>query len=285
MSAMEYPQSGARSPMFEPLRLVGSGVLDRSAPDLAALQALLARREPPLRTRGGAPLCFVPQGRAGRAFEARYEPRIYQAGEVQVDVARWHDTMNALVWLAFPRAKAALNARHVAALREQLARGAPNRGRLQDAMTLFDEGGVVVASCEDDLLRDLRAFRWKKLFWAQRERVGRAMRFFVFGHALYEKALHPFDGITGRGILFRVDAEFCALPLAAQLAQMDERLECMLLDDNVIRTPRDLAPVPILGVPGWFPSNEHESYYDNARYFRAGRGAGPTRSRPPRPKS
>jgi hypothetical protein len=35
-----------------------------------------------------------------------------------------------------------------------------------------------------------------------------------------------------------------------------------------LTAPRALAVVPVLGVPGWCPGNEQESYYDNTDYFR-----------------
>ena len=47
------------------------------------------------------------------------------------------------------------------------------------------------------------------------------MRFYLFGHALYEKALRPFTGITGRGIVLRTGPELLAAPLAEQLAAID----------------------------------------------------------------
>ena len=34
---------------------------------------------------------------------------------------------------------------------------------------------------------------------------------------------------------------------------------------------RMLAPLPILGVPGWEAANERESFYDDAAVFRPGR--------------
>ena len=143
------------------------------------------------------PLRLVPQGRRRRALEEKHEARTFLAGELQVRDRSWHDLFNLLVWLAFPRAKAALNARHYAALVAQRAAGAANRGPAQDALTLFDEGGVIVASCDDQLLSMLSEFRWKELFWHRRYEARSRMRFMLFGHALYEKALRPFLGITG----------------------------------------------------------------------------------------
>lgn len=47
------------------------------------------------------------------------------------------------------------------------------------------------------------------------------MRFYLFGHALYEKALRPFVGVTGRGILLQAEnsvAWFLPLALLAYMA-------------------------------------------------------------------
>jgi hypothetical protein len=253
------------------LRVHGAAAFEREAPDPECLQALLDRREPPVRVTSGRRLRVVPQTGRPRAFEDRYEPRVYLRGEIQVRQRSWHDGFNVLVWLAFPRAKAALNARHYAALREQAALGAPNRGPTQDALTLFDEGGVVVASADRDLLDMVGEFRWRDLFWVNRERVRRRARFFVFGHALYEKLLQPFAGVTGRGMLLEVESGWLDAPLEAQLATIDSRTAAWLSDPGRLRATRELAVVPVLGVPGWHAGNEDESFYDDADYFRPGR--------------
>ena len=264
----EYVQA---SPMFEPLRLHGGTVFDTAWPVPDDFQRLLDRRDPPVRVASGLPLKIVRQGRKSAAFEEKYEARIYLRGELQVRRDHWHDAFNVLVWLAFPQAKAALNARHYAALREQVAAGAPNRRPVQDALTLFDEGGVIVTSCDDELLGLLREWRWKELFWGNRARVSAAMRFHLFGHALYEKALRPFTGITGRGILLKAEPELLAAPPAAQLAAIDSRVAQHISEPGRLAVTRDLAVVPILGVPGWCADNERKAYYDNTDYFRPDR--------------
>ena len=159
------------APLFEALRVHGGAVFDAAWPGLDDFQRLFDARDPPVRVSNGRPLRIVRQGPKPVVFEEKYEARIFLRGELQVRKDHWHDYFNALVWLAFPRAKAALNARHYAALREQHAAGAPNRGPLQDALTLFDEGGVVVASSDDRLLDLLWRWRWKELFWANRARL------------------------------------------------------------------------------------------------------------------
>jgi hypothetical protein len=265
------PNFLARSPMFEPLRALGGVLATPDWPARSVLQNLLERDGNPVMTRDGLPLRLVPAGGRMRSFEERYEARIYLRGEMIFRDRNWHDLLNVLAWLTFPRAKAALNARHYAALRAQNAAGAANRGPAQDALTLFDEGGVIVASCDDQLLRMLSEFRWKELFWCRRYEARSRMQFMLFGHALYEKALRPFVGITGRGILLKTEPALLVQPPGEQLAVLDSQVATYISESGNLTAPRELAVVPVLGVPGWCPGNEQESYYDNADYFRPGR--------------
>ena len=265
-----------RSPMFEPLRAAAGGLRGPYWPGCDDLNRILASRRAPIATAGGRPLRFVAQQLRHEAFEDKYEPRIFLCGEVQFRSCNWHDLFNALVWLTFPRAKAALNQRHYHELECQLASGAPNRGPVQDALTLFDEGGVIVASADAELSRLLADFEWRELFWRRRAAAVQATRFYLFGHALYEKALAPFAGVTGRGVICEVDSTFFAQPLAQQLGELDARLAARIGDPARFAATRELAPVPILGVPGWCKDNAREQYYDNIDYFRPPRDGGVT---------
>jgi hypothetical protein len=260
------------SPVFEPLR-PAAPARQAAWPVHADLQRALDSRVPPVRNARGQPLRIMPPGPGRDGIAGKYEARILLEAELTVRRGDWHDYFNVLVWLAFPRAKAALNARHYAELERQRAAGERNRGPVQDALTLFDEGGVIVASDDDGLLGLLRDWRWKELFWDRREQVAERMRFFVFGHALYEKALRPFLGITGRGLLFRTDRALLDAPLAEQMAALDRLVAAKLADPQSLNTTRELAVVPVLGVPGWHPGNDQESFYDNADYFRPARRA------------
>lgn len=261
----------ARSPMFEPLRALGGALATPEWPSRQALQNLLESGGDPVVTRGGLPVRLVPAGGRMRSFEERYEARIQLRGEMAYRDRNWHDLLNVLVWLTFPRAKAALNARHFEALEAQRAAGAANRGPAQDALTLFDEGGVIVAACDEELLGLLAGWRWKELFWGNRARLQSRMRFLLFGHALYEKALRPFLGVTGRGMLLIVEPELLAGPPGRMLGELDLRLAATLSDSRNLASTRDLAVVPILGVPGWHQDNEREGFYDDPGYFRPGR--------------
>ena len=258
----------SRAPMFAPLRAVARDLPAAAWPDCAALNALAAKRAAPLVNAEGRALTFVPQAPRQRAFEEKYEPRIFLRGEVQMRSQNWHDLLNALVWLTFPQAKAALNRRHYEALCAQRAAGAPNRGPQQDALTLFDEGGVIVATGDPALAALLRGHEWKTLFWRRRAELAGAMSFNLFGHALYEKALRPFAGITGRGVIFEVDAEFLRAAPGLQVGKLDSLLAALLRDPDRLTATRELAAVPILGVPGWCAGNMREAYYDDTAFFR-----------------
>lgn len=257
--------------MFEPLRAFAAGLRTARWPALDDLDRLLTERSDPITTAGGATLKVVAQARRPASWAERYEARVFLKGELQMREGNWHDLLNLLTWLAFPRAKAALNARHYVALRQQLAAGATNRGPAQDALTLFDEGGVIVASADDALTGYLQGWRWKELFWDRRAVLPSRMRFYLFGHALYETALRPFTGITGRGILWKTGPEFLAVPLGEQLPAIDAGIAQHISDTRRLTVTRELEVVPVLGVPGWCTDNDCEAYYDNLHYFRPAR--------------
>ncbi|MBC8007329.1 MAG: DUF3025 domain-containing protein [Prolixibacteraceae bacterium] len=251
------------SVMFAPLRAVGTRLPATGWPNHEFLNALADDTARVVNAQG-LRVRFVPPEKSGD-----FEQRAFLKGEVQLRPLDWHDLFNALVWMSFPTAKAVINARHY----ESLSGGETgNRPPTRDALTLFDEDGVVVLSSEAGLLDLVREFRWKELFWERREEAIRRMRFFVVGHALYHKALNPFVGMTGKAVLLNVPEAFAQLPLHAQIAQTDRLLAAQIWDRTCMRHGRELWPLPVLGVPGWWCGNEQECFYDNTGYFRPGRG-------------
>jgi hypothetical protein len=277
-----------RSPMFEPLRVHGARLAHASGwPDRELLQRLLDERG--VRTGGGAALRLVePQAlrrvRKGPAATpstahpgATYEQRIYTRGELEVRTG-WHDLFNVLAWLTYPRTKAALNRCHyhaVLAPRGEGSREAAPRGAARDALTLFDENGVIVASSEPELLADIAAFRWKRLFWERRERVRRALYVCVVGHGLMEKALQPYVGMTAHALLVDVPEALLVKAPPERMERLDALVAARLAREGGLASPRALAPFPVLGLPGWWAGNDEVQFYDDTRYFRPGRGASP----------
>lgn len=244
-------------------------------PTLHDCNALLSLRYPAVTVQSGKPVHFVPQEYGKLPFESQYEPRCYLKGEVPTRANNWHDLFNALVWLAFPRAKAAINARHYHALTDTLKADktamSGQRGAVRDTSTLLDESGVIVVCADAELATLLRNFQWKELFWARRAQVRSGMGFYLFGHGLYEKALRPYIGMTGQGLLLAVEQEFFTWTMEQQLEHIDGKLSVYLSSREHCNSTRELTPVPLLGVPGWTAENENAAYYDNTDYFRPGR--------------
>ena len=272
------PQFIFRSRMFDPLMPLAQrlAVFNDGWPSLDDYQHLLAEHPEPILTHHGIPLKIAAQGPRPVCLEEQYASRIYLTGEIQTRRRNWHDFFQLLTWLTFPKTKAAINAMHHHAAKARFA-GTMDGGRrspVENMLSLFDEGGAIVVCSEPSLLQMMRDFDWKNLFWRHRAELVSTMNCIIFGHALYEKALAPYVGMTANSLLLPVDATFFSKTMHEQIKWIDEQSATVFINDRHYRSPRALAPLPILGLPGWDPCNELESYYNNTSYFRSGRTKG-----------
>lgn len=270
------PDFDSQSPLFEPLREVACPFARFNAcwPELSDYQQVLDAQENPIVTQNGQRLKIVPQDIRPQRFEEHYSPRIHATGELQTRRYNWHDFFQFLTWVMFPQTKAQINALHIPHVETRLSSGG-DRGRrspLENMLSLFDEGGAVVLASDASLLQLIRNFQWKPLFLERRAELADKLQCITFGHALYEKALRPYIGMTANTILLEVDCAFFALPQVERLHEVDRRLASLFATGADYREPRDLQPFPILGMPGWDAANADAAYYDNDRYFRLGRG-------------
>ena len=257
-------QERLRGPMFAPLAPAIARLDPARWPSHDKLTALAEG----VVTSRGMPVRFVPpreQSDKGRPY---YELHIAESGAVETRPQNWHDLFNALSWIAFPQAKASINAQHAAILGEGGEAEAKRRGPERDALSLFDEGGVIVASASPALLRLIVDFEWKELFWHRRAELAEKARFIAFGHALFEKALDPFIGITAKTVFVPVGDFFAMLPPESQVAEADSLLAAHFSNRSRFSSPKVMAPIPVLGVPGWHPDTERESFYDDEEHFR-----------------
>jgi hypothetical protein len=211
--------------------------VDWRAPWLAPLRPV-ADADPP-----GLPVRFVPaaQQPVGEAYEAF----IARSGCVPTR-DNLHDHFNRLVWRAWPTLKQRLNRLHAAAIAEHGI--GPRRGALRDALTLFDENGALWPDAPPALAQALVARDWHALFVTRRA-LWHDHRLQIVGHALLEQlAVAPRKALTAHVLL--------ADPLALAAADW-------------ARKP--FVPLPVLGIPGWWPANEDPAFYADKTVFRPAR--------------
>jgi hypothetical protein len=189
-----------------------------------------------------------------------YEQRIYTSGKVSTRPDNWHDLFNALVWMRYPRIKTAMNSLHYQA---GAAQKSGTRGHLRDALTLFDECGVIVFSSRAEILGALAERRWTEVFLADVFRSAVALS--VSGHAMLEKYLSPYKAMTAKALLVHVDADFMALSAIERMERLDLEISKQILSGRLLTEPACLSPLPLAGVPGWWPrqeQNDHHFYND-----------------------
>lgn len=231
------------------------------------LEALNAdARSSGLCTGRGEPLRFVAQH--DLPPDTPYEAHIASTGCVPTR-HNLHDFFNALTWFPYPRIKATLNTLGTAAL-DALGVG-PTRGGVRDALTLFDENAVIFACSDPRVAAALRGFDWRTLFIARRDAWGVCCEVRPFGHALLEKLIAPYRACTAHAWIVEVPADyFCATPDVRD-AWLDHAVAGELSAAGAPLVPRSFAPLPVLGIPGWWADNEAASFYDDTTVFRPGR--------------
>jgi hypothetical protein len=163
---------------------------------------------------------------------------------------------------------------------------------LRDALTVFDENALLLQA-PDGFWQALCARDWQHLFVRERDQWAQ-VRIEVFGHALLEKLVQPYVAITGHA--WRVmpvpaptapiagpNAHAKPAPTPTHVyphphpqsqsqgvtnadAQLDAWL-CDSLQEDLLRR-KAFAPLPVLGVPGWWAANEDPAFYGQTQVFR-----------------
>ena len=116
-------------------------------------------------------------------------------------------------------------------------------------------------SAPEPLWEALAERDWQRLFVGLRPLWAQA-RVLVVGHALLEKLAAPRKSLTAH-----VWAHRCP---GGTMAEVDEWLAGQLTADRLAAKP--FLPLPVLGIPGWWPGNEDFSFYDDPLVFRPPRG-------------
>lgn len=241
-------------PAFAPYR---RWLTAATLPDLARLNAWALDAQ--LALPDGKPIRFddaVPGGALDYEFAVAHD------GIVRVRRGHWHDALNALVWLAFPKTKAALNARHV----RDRASATPNaRSRGRDAATLLDESGLILACGSPELAQLLCERAWRALFDARRDAVAHTMQPFAIGHGMLVKLLAPFRAITARTLILLIDPS--TLPEGAAGHVRVDEAAARAIGDAALR-PEVLPPLPVAALPAWDSEGLGARLFDDRLVFR-----------------
>lgn len=190
-----------------------------------------------------------------------------------------HDLFNGSIWLTFPKTKAVLNYYHMIEISKQGI--SERRGRVRDTITVFDENGAVLVTADPNIGKALIDFDWQaslvtpRAKWddpVQPESSAQAA-VYIFGHALLEQLVHPRKPLCAHSIVIQVSQVFFTLSLAERMSYLDDKvaeyMDTLLSKDDV--TPRQLAPLPILGVPHFWAENTDTDFYEDSYVFRSGR--------------
>lgn len=251
----EIPAALSTHAAFAPYREIAAALARASVPTLARLDkcAAGANHDP----RSVSPRLVPPLRRALGALD--FERRIIEHGELIVRPGNLHDTLNAVIWHAFPRSKRSISEIHVELGAAATANGRPRR---RDILTLFDEAGAIILGGSDDLRALHERHEWRQLFVEQRAAFQRDCQVILFGHGTLEQlACNAHRGLTVKALW---------LPLAAQsgLDTVDEYLASRIGDGKLLTANERKLPLPILGIPGWFADNEVAACYDDLEIFR-----------------
>jgi hypothetical protein len=231
-------------PWLAPYRELGQPLAQQVIAGRSSCEALNAP--------GTAPVRFVPQSEL--PGDLAYEQYILDSRCVPTREGL-HDFFNGLCWLHLPQTKTRLNQLQGA---EIAAAGIGSvRGPVRDALTLFDENAAFMQA-PDVVWEALLAKDWQRLFidlrplWSQ-------VRLGLFGHALLEKLVQPRKAITAH--VYRVH------PASDSIADLDAWVARDLSAAKLAGKP--FAPLPVLGVPLWWPDNEQPAFYADTQVFRA----------------
>jgi len=200
----------------------------------------------------------VPQAalRAGEAYEAF----IHRTTMVPTR-NNAHDFFNGLIWLSQPVLKRRLNALQADAIARD-GIGA-RRGPLRDALTVFDENGALLLGPPE--LHAALAARYGRRLCVELRPLWRQARLLILGHALLEKLLQPRKPICAHVLL--VDS----------IAHAGGQLDAATL------AVKPFHPLPVLGVPQWWPANEAPGFYADVTVFRPRRLVQTSWHRPQQP--
>jgi Protein of unknown function (DUF3025) len=215
-----------------------------------------------------APVHFVPQTEL--PVGEPYERYIFNSKQCPTRDGL-HDFFNGLCWHTFALTKLRLN--QLQAEQIKVLGTVATRGPARDALTVFDENAAFLFA-PPALWQALLDKDWQRLFvtlrpvWAQAQLI-------LFGHALLEKLVNPRKPIVAhvyiassaiKNIVNIVNVLNMQDATKISTAEIDAWVASDLSAEYLASKP--FAPLPVLGVPGWWAANEQSDFYDDDTVFR-----------------
>lgn len=264
-------------PWLEPFLTIAQTIISRTdwraALNARAATACLANHL-------GLPLQFV--GQSDLPVDMAYEWFISTTGRIPTR-HNLHDFFNAMVWLNYPSAKAQLNqiqAAEIARMTKVKDREVQQnsvekkvsteadrtrnkslgmRGKVRDRATIFDENAAVLFTSEQRLAQSLQNHEWHDSLYRRRTDFSLTNEIRLFGHALMEKLVKPYKAITAHVWVIPVSQSFFSLAENTKKTEVDQLIKQHLVDHMLLMPS---TPLPVLGVPGWWPAQDADFYAD-----------------------
>lgn len=222
-----------------------------------ALNEAAAQRD--LRNHRALPLHFIQQEELPEGVA--YEAHIGATGGVPTR-ENLHDFFNALVWLSFPKIKQQLNALQAAQI-DLLGIG-KSRGPARDAATIFDENAALLVLEDSNRGRQIFSLlcehQWLEALHHRSQQFLESAQVWSFGHALMEKLVMPYKGITAHSWVVWAPIDYFLWEPNLQAQWLDEAISLQLREHEL--TTSDYTPLPVAGVPGWAPQQDAAFYLD-----------------------
>ena len=208
--------------------------------------------------REGLKFTFVDQGELNTPFT--YETFIDESKTIPTR-QNIHDLLNGLSWIKYPLTKERMLSLQALEVRKNVGIDQSQvRGAIRDAITVFDENGILLQADEPIWLA-LENKDWNKLF-IQHRTLWKKARVWIFGHALLEKLITPRLSMTGHVLRLK-------LPTDIVSSDIDEWVSERITSMDWAQKP--FSPLQVLGVPGWWEENDAPGFYENADVFRPNR--------------
>jgi hypothetical protein len=125
---------------------------------------------------------------------------------------------------------------------------------------------------------------WKTLFLEKRSAWGQEWQVFIFGHALLEKLLRPYPSLTAHCLCVKAEALNWTLVddtlwqwLVTRHPELQSSNQAETSSQIVRLSTKDLTPLPLMGIPGWWKGNADPCFYEDQTIFRASGARGKIR--------